>query len=79
MTGEPLDATNWRLLIDARTAHPLPAARLEPARPLAAPLPRGVLTDAGGLVTLLDAAGLKVEGVAYLAGDSSAGWSTSFA
>ena len=79
MTGEPLDVTNWRLLIDTQTTHPLPAAQLAPAQPLSAPLPQGVLTDAGGLVTLLDAAGLKVDGVAYLGGDSSAGWSTSFA
>ena len=79
MTAAPLDMTNWRLLIDTQTAHPLPALRLAPAQPLSTTLPTGALNDAGGLVTLLDAAGLKVDGVAYLGGDSSAGWSTSFA
>lgn len=78
MTGAPLDVTNWRLLIDAQTTYPLPAPQLAPGEPLSAPLPGAALNDAGGLVTLLNAAGLKVDGVAYLGGNSQTGWSTSF-
>jgi hypothetical protein len=37
------------------------------------------LSDGGGLVTLVNAGNLRVDGVAYLGGDPKAGWSTSFA
>ncbi len=35
--------------------------------------------DGGGILTLRNAAGLRVDGVAYLGGDAAQGWSTSFA
>lgn len=79
MTDAPLDASKWRLLVDAQRTYPLPASPLAPAQPLAAALPAGALNDRGGLVTLLDGEGLRVDGVAYLGGDANAGWSTSFA
>jgi len=37
-----------------------------------------LIDDAGGVLTLLDKRGLKVDGVDYLGGAAS-GWSTSFA
>ena len=78
MTSAPLDVTNWRLLIDAQTAHPLPVQQLQPGEPLSTPLPPGALNDAGGLITLHNSGNLKVDGVAHLGGDPKTGWSTSF-
>jgi len=78
MGAETIDLSQWRLLVDAKATYPLPATPLAPGRPLAAPLPAGALNDAGGLVTLLNSAGLRVDGVAYLGGDAKSGWSTSF-
>jgi hypothetical protein len=40
-------------------------------------LAAGVLNDSGGILVLINAANLRVDGVAYLGGDAS-GWSTSF-
>jgi uncharacterized protein YukJ len=79
MTSAPLDLTNWRLLVDAAANHPLPATPLAPGAPVAVvTLPAGALHDGGGLLTLLNPGGLRVDGVAYLGGDATAGWSTSF-
>jgi hypothetical protein len=79
MTAEPLDLTDWRLLVDAQRIYPLPATHLPPGQPLSAALPAGALSDGGGLVTLVNSSNLRVDGVAYLGGDPNAGWSTSFA
>ena len=38
----------------------------------------GVLNDSGGILTLINAANLRVDGVAYLGSDPTNGWSTSF-
>jgi hypothetical protein len=46
---------------------------------LGAPLPAGSLSDAGGLLTLINASQLRVDGVAYAGGDPELGCSTSFA
>jgi uncharacterized protein YukJ len=78
MGAAPLDLTGWRLLVDAVTSFPLPATILAPGQPFSAPLPAGSLSDAGGLLTLINSAMLRVDGVAYLGGDPAAGWSTSF-
>jgi len=79
MTAGALDLTNWRLLVDAERTYPLPATHLPPGQPLAAALPAGALSDAGGLVTLVNSGNLRVDGVAYLGGDAKTGWSTAFA
>jgi hypothetical protein len=79
MTAEALDLTNWRLLVDAQRTYPLPATQLPPGHPIPAALPAGALSDGGGLVTLVNAGNLRVDGVAYIGGDPKAGWSTSFA
>ena len=54
-------------------------AVLAPGQPLGAPLPAASLSDAGGLLTLINASQLRVDGVAYAGGDPELGWSTSFA
>ena len=79
MSAEALDLTNWRLLVDAQRTYPLPATHLPPGHPLPAAVPAGALSNGGGLVTLVNAGNLRVDGVAYLGGDPKAGWSTSFA
>ena len=79
MSGKPLALTGWRLLVDAEISFPLPARTLTPGEPLSLPLPNGALNDRGGLLTLLNASTLKVDGVAYRGGDGEKGWSTSFA
>jgi uncharacterized protein YukJ len=78
MGAGPLDLTGWRLLVDTVTSFPLPAANLSPGQPLSAPLPAGSLSDAGGLLTLINSSQLRVDGAAYLGGDPAEGWSTSF-
>jgi hypothetical protein len=80
MATAPLDLGGWRLLIDRVKSFPLPETVLAPpGQPLGAPLPAGSLSDAGRLLTLIDASQLRVEGVAYAGGDPELGWSTSFA
>ncbi len=78
MGAAALDLTGWRLLVDTVTSFPLPATILAAGQPFSAPLPAGSLSDAGGLLTLINSAQLRVDGVAYLGGDPAAGWSTSF-
>jgi hypothetical protein len=56
----------------------LPGIAVEPGQPLAIELPEAFVVDAGGILSLMDAQGLKVDGVSYLGGAAS-GWSTSFA
>ena len=78
MSPAPLDIGGWRLLLDDQTSLPLPSATLAPGQPLGLPLPSGALNDQGGLVSLFNAANLKVDGEAYLGGDAATGWSSSF-
>ena len=78
MTNAPIDLKGWTILAQAEKAIPLPAISLVPGQPLSFPLAAGVLDDSGGILTLLNAANLRVDGVAYLGGDPANGWSTSF-
>jgi len=78
MTGEALDLTGWRLIVDAEKPYPLGISQLAAGQPSSLALPPAALCDAGGLLTLVNASGLRVDGVAYLGGDPHAGWSTSF-
>ena len=78
MTNAPIDLSGWMVLAQAETTIPLPAGPLDPGQPLSLALETGVLDDGGGILTLLNAANLRVDGVAYLGGDAAAGWSTSF-
>jgi len=78
MTSAPLDLAGWTLAIDAGAAQPLPQATLPPGAPLSIPLPAKALDPHGGVLTLSNAAGLRVESVAYSGGDPAQGWSDSF-
>jgi hypothetical protein len=49
-----------------------------PGQPLSMPLAAGALNDSGGILTLVNPANLRVDGVAYLGGDAANGWSSSF-
>ena len=78
MTAASLDLTGWSVLSQAEQSIPAPAVALAASQPLTIPLPAGTLDDGGGILTLINAAGLRVDGVAYGGGDASSGWSTSF-
>jgi uncharacterized protein YukJ len=78
MTGVPIDLAGWTILAQAQKTIGLPAGALLPGQPLSAPLASDTLDDAGGILTLLNPAGLRVDGVAYVGGDPTTGWSTSF-
>jgi uncharacterized protein YukJ len=78
MTAAPIDLSGWTILAQAEKTLPLPATALLPGQPLSVALRPDLLDDAGGVLTLVNPANLKVDGVAYLGGDAASGWSTSF-
>jgi len=78
MTAASLDLTGWSVLSQAERSIPAPAVTLAASQPLTIPLPAGTLDDGGGILTLINAAGLRVDGVAFGGGDATSGWSTSF-
>jgi uncharacterized protein YukJ len=78
MIHEPLDLAGWSVLAQAEKSIALPPGPLVPGQPLSVPLALGILDDAGGVLILRNAANLRVDAAAYLGGDASAGWSTSF-
>ena len=78
MTNAPIDLTGWTIFAEAMKRLPLPEAPLLPGAPLSVALAAGVLNDAGGILTLVNPANLRVDGVAYLGGDATNGWSSSF-
>jgi uncharacterized protein YukJ len=78
MTNSPFDLAGWSVLADAQKTIALPAGAIVPGQPLSVPLAPGALNDGGGILTLLNAANLRVDGVAYLGGDAVSGWSASF-
>jgi uncharacterized protein YukJ len=79
MTAASLDLAGWALIAETTKRIDLPAGPLAAAQPLSVTMPAGAIIDSGGVLTLVNAAGLRVDGVAYLGGDPAAGWSTSFA
>lgn len=78
MTNAPIDLSGWTIVIDAAKTLALPGGALLPGAPLSFALAAGALNDAGGILTLVNAANLRVDGVAYLGGDPTNGWSSSF-
>jgi uncharacterized protein YukJ len=70
----------WRIVDRGGQSCPAPAATIEPGQTLAVALPPEVqLSNQGGVITLLDADGLKVDGVAYTRDQARReGWSTVF-
>jgi uncharacterized protein YukJ len=79
MSASPIDLAGWSILIDAEKSIALPdAAPLAPAQTISVALAAGALDDEGGILTLRNERGLRVDGVAYSGGDAAHGWSTSF-
>ncbi len=78
-TPEPIDLAGWGLIDRAEHRQALEgtiAAGATLAVPIRPPLALG---NKGGAITLVDAGGLKVDGVAYTAEDASVeGWTIVF-
>ena len=76
----PVDLSGWRIADRAKQTCPVPGGPLAPGdtrrAAIAAPVALG---NGGGTITLLDAGGLKVAGVAYTAADAEReGWTVTF-
>ncbi|MFJ3303718.1 DUF2278 family protein [Streptomyces sp. NPDC086549] len=77
---DPVDLTGWHLVDRVGQRAAVPAGRLAPGAALPVALSNGVqLGNHGGQITLVDAGGLKVDGVSYT-GDQAAreGWTVVF-
>jgi len=77
---DPIALAGWRIVGRVGQSCPTPTTTLEPGQTLAVALPPEVpLGNQGGAITLLDADGLKVDGVAYTREQARReGWSTVF-
>lgn len=77
---DPVDLTGWSIADRAGTRCPVPDGVLAPGSILAVQVSNGVaLGNRGGTITLLDAGGLKVHGVAYTADQARReGWTLTF-
>ena len=78
-TPEAIDLAGWGLIDRGERTQPL-AGRIEAGAALVVPTaPPLALGNKGGMITLVDAAGLKVDGVAYTKDQASAeGWTIVF-
>jgi hypothetical protein len=79
ITPDPIDLRGWALLDRLKSRHGL-GGSLAPGATLAVtPSPPFQLGNDGGIITLVDADGLKVHGVAYTARQAArAGWTIAF-
>jgi len=77
---DPVDLAGWRIADRAGQTCPVPAGALAPGETRrVAVTERVTLGNGGGTITLLDAGGLKVSGVAYTAADARReGWTVTF-
>ncbi len=76
----PVDLTGWKIADRAKQTCDVPGGPLAPGdtRRVAISAP-AALGNGGGTITLLDAGGLKVSGVAYTATDAEReGWTVTF-
>jgi len=75
-----VDLTGWHVADRAKRACAVPAGPLAPGETRRVAITGGVaLGNSGGTITLLDAGGLKVSGVAYTAADGAReGWTVTF-
>jgi hypothetical protein len=75
-----VDLTGWRIADRARQTCPVPAGPLAAGETRRVAIAERVaLGNGGGTITLLDAGGLKVDGVAYTAADAQPeGWTVTF-
>lgn len=76
---DPIDLTGWSIADRLKRRFNLPAQLLAAGETVQVTVqaPTALGND-GGLITLLNADGLKVDGVAYTKNDASEGWSTVF-
>jgi uncharacterized protein YukJ len=76
----PVDLSGWRIADRAKATCAVPGGPLAPGATLGMRVSNGVaLGNNGGAITLLDGAGLKVDGVAYTADDAAReGWTVVF-
>lgn len=76
----PVELSGWRIADRARHSCPVPPGALAPGETRRVAITERVaLGNGGGTVTLLDDAGLKVDGVAYTAADGRReGWTITF-
>jgi uncharacterized protein YukJ len=78
-TPDPIDLTGWRLIDKAERAQTLAGAIDAGSTRVVAIVPPLALGNKGGMVTLVDSSGLKVDGVAYTQDDAAAeGWTIVF-
>jgi uncharacterized protein YukJ len=77
---EPVDLTGWKIANTNKDKAPLPKTTLAPGATLRVDLPAEVpLSNSGGIITLLDARGMKVFGVSYTRNQAKRhGWSIVF-
>ncbi len=77
---QAVDLAGWAILDRAKQRMAVPAGRLPAGESVRVPVTAPVqLGNRGGLITLLDPNGLKVDGVAYTQGQADAeGWSIVF-
>jgi uncharacterized protein YukJ len=73
-----IDLTGWALANRNKAKHTL-SGSLPAGQTLVVVMPQQVpLSNDGGIITLLDAAGLKVHGVSYTKADAKEGWTVVF-
>jgi uncharacterized protein YukJ len=80
LSAEPVDMTGWQLADRQHHASPVPGGPLAPSHVLEVLTSNGMqLSNHGGTITLLDAGGLKVSGVAYTEEQAQReGWTIAF-
>jgi hypothetical protein len=75
---QTIDLTGWALANRSKAKHTL-SGSLAAGATLVVVMPQQVpLSNDGGLITLLDAGGLKVHGVSYTKADAKEGWTIVF-
>lgn len=77
---QPIDLTGWALLDRLKNRMPLPPQTVPSGGTLAVAITQPVqLGNDGGLITLVDRDGLKVDGISYTRSDASReGWTITF-
>jgi uncharacterized protein YukJ len=80
VSPQPVDLSGWKIADKVKRTCPVPPGPLAAGATLRVAISNGVaLGNSGGIVTLLDSAGLKVSGVAYTAGQGGReGWTVTF-
>jgi uncharacterized protein YukJ len=78
MSDGDVDLTGWSVLSGSDKSQALGTAKISPGQPITLNLPESFVDDQGGILTLRESGGLRVDGISYLGGTAGNGWSTSF-